>query len=292
MFWIKHHKPVVGAMSMPELLDLYIANKKKLNRRPATIQELQLELGKFVRNHNKPASHITMMDLDKWLDESTRTPVRRNKVKRLLHGFFSFARKQGLIALNPAAELENAAVDEKATEIYALAEVERMLDAAKSDALYSKTVPYYAIGLFAGLRPSEIQSLDWRLIDFEGKLIKVLSETAKRRRNRYVRMSDNLIEWLLPFRMDSGKVAPLYPTILRSRDKILETAKIGKWIPDGMRHTFGSMHLAAYQDAAKTAAEMGQIGTAVLYQHYRELVKPDDAKRFWEIMPKAIDVTQ
>ena len=53
-----------------------------------------------------------------------------------------------------------------------------------------------------------------------------------------------------------------------------------------MRHSFGSYHFAGHHNAALTAAEMGHRGnTQTLFAHYRALVKPKDAARYWEIKP-------
>ena len=51
-----------------------------------------------------------------------------------------------------------------------------------------------------------------------------------------------------------------------------------------MRHTFGSYRLAQCQDAAKVSLEMGN-SPQMVFAHYRELVKPKDAERYWDIKP-------
>ena len=51
-----------------------------------------------------------------------------------------------------------------------------------------------------------------------------------------------------------------------------------------MRHSFVSYRLAATGNAAQTALESGH-DQAVLFHHYRELVKPKDAARYFEIRP-------
>ena len=33
------------------------------------------------------------------------------------------------------------------------------------------------------------------------------------------------------------------------------------------------------------ASEMGHIGPVMMYNHYRDIVRKDDAERFWRIMP-------
>jgi hypothetical protein len=53
-----------------------------------------------------------------------------------------------------------------------------------------------------------------------------------------------------------------------------------------MRHSFVSYRLAAAGNAAQTALESGH-DQAVLFAHHRELVRPKEAARFWEIRPSA-----
>ena len=42
-------------------------------------------------------------------------------------------------------------------------------------------------------------------------------------------------------------------------------------------------HLAEHQSAEKTALEMGHRDTKMLFEHYRELVTKEAAKRYWKI---------
>ena len=60
---------------------------------------------------------------------------------------------------------------------------------------------------------------------------------------------------------------------------------MGSWPPNALRHSFASYHLAHHQDAAKTALQLGHTESRTLFAHYRELVKPADAKLYWRIFP-------
>ena len=54
-----------------------------------------------------------------------------------------------------------------------------------------------------------------------------------------------------------------------------------------MRHTYATMHVGAFRDAAATALNLGHgRSTAMLEQHYRGLVAKDVAERYWTIYPK------
>lgn len=56
------------------------------------------------------------------------------------------------------------------------------------------------------------------------------------------------------------------------------------WPHDVMRHSFCSYALPKY-GATKTAEWAGH-SEQILFQHYRERVKPEDVERFWNILPK------
>lgn len=50
--------------------------------------------------------------------------------------------------------------------------------------------------------------------------------------------------------------------------------------PNAARHSFVSYHLALFQDVAKTELQAGH-DRAVLFEHYRELVTQEDARRYF-----------
>jgi hypothetical protein len=43
--------------------------------------------------------------------------------------------------------------------------------------------------------------------------------------------------------------------------------------------------LAHFKDAAALALEMGHTDSGMIFNHYRALVKPRDAERYWNILP-------
>jgi integrase len=52
-----------------------------------------------------------------------------------------------------------------------------------------------------------------------------------------------------------------------------------------LRHSFASYHLARFNDAAALALELGHTSAQLVFQHYRQLVKPKQAERYWKITP-------
>ena len=79
---------------------------------------------------------------------------------------------------------------------------------------------------------------------------------------------------------------PLYAKLLlTARD----AAKITQWPPNALRHGFASYHLAHFNDAAALALELGHTTSQLVFQHYRQLVKPKDAQAYWQIVPATDD---
>ena len=57
------------------------------------------------------------------------------------------------------------------------------------------------------------------------------------------------------------------------------------WPKNGPRHSYASYRLAATSNAPAVASELGHSTPAMLYAHYRELVLPEEAERYWKIEP-------
>src|SRR5262249_61766831 len=136
---------------------------------------------------------------------------------------------------------------------------------------------------FAGLRRAEIERLDWSEIDFEDGLIKVAGEKSKTKQKRFVTMQPNLREWLLPVRKHKGSVTP--DEFRKRFDAARAAAGIADWPDNALRHSFASYHLAHFKNAADTALQLGHHDSRITFAHYRELVRPKEAERYWKIKP-------
>ena len=62
-------------------------------------------------------------------------------------------------------------------------------------------------------------------------------------------------------------------------------AKIEKWPQDVLRHSFASAHYAFRKNPAQTALLLGHRDQNMLLTHYRDLMKPSEAAKYWEIVP-------
>src|SRR5439155_25059016 len=81
----------------------------------------------------------------------------------------------------------------------------------------------------------------------------------------------------------SGHATP--PKYRDLSDAARETARIEQRPHNALRHSFASYHLARFNDAAALALELGHTSAHLVFQHYRQLVRPKQAERYWNIMP-------
>jgi integrase len=191
---------------------------------------------------------------------------------------FSFAKRRGYVTENPVADVERAKERETEIAILSVNDLARLLECASSDLL-----PFWAIGSFAGLRRSEIERLTWSEVDFDADVIEVKASKSKTASRRLVTIQPNLRAWLAPYRTRIGRVCPLNLQRKINDDRERAGLRAG-WPQNALRHSFGSYHLAQFNDAAKLALEMGN-SAATIFRHYRQLVKPKQAERYWKIAP-------
>jgi integrase len=206
------------------------------------------------------------------------SPLGRNTFRARISTLFEFGRQCGWTDTNPAAEVRKVKVTESSPGILTPEQAARLLEASGT-----QTLPYWAIGLFRGLRTAELERLNWADIHFEESLVEVPSLASKTASRRFVPIRPNLTQWLEPYKAMRG---PLCPTNLRVR---LETdrknAGLGEWPSNGLRHSFGSYHLQQFQNAGQTALEMGHTKAEVTFRHYNQRFRPAAAENFWKIAP-------
>ncbi len=282
-FFVDHSAAGTSGQPIKDVIEDLMRAKRAANRRPDTLKDAEHRLNRFSATFgDRPLGTITLHDLETWLAGLDCQSVTRDNYRRAVVGLFNYGTKRGLCDRNPALGLALSGRDESMPSILTPKQAQDLLEAAVTHA--PDMVPFFAIGLFCGLRPkNELARLQWSNIDFKGKTITVDPATAKRRRSRFVKMSSNLIDWLTSCRQTSG-------TIFYSRRafrRVVEKAGLTAWEPDVMRHSFASYHLVKHGDANATALQLGHAGApGVLFDHYRALAKPKAATAFWKIKPK------
>ena len=287
-FYMAHNHPDGGKTTVAEAVDQFLQSRKDKGCRPITVKDYSDKLKMFSRDMNgRQMAHTTVAAIEKWFDERQFGMETRKSHLRILRAFFQWGVKRRYIAENPARSIDMPKVDKKRVEFLSVADAVKLLTTAQNTR--PDLLPYVALSLFAGLRPSEIHGektghapLDWDKLDFNRKIIDVEPEQTKTRDGRNITMSDNLVEWLLPHRRDQGPIFFHRSAFL----KVLKNSGI-EYTKDVMRHTFGTMHRAMYRNEGETAIQMGDTIKTVKNHYVNPRVDQATAEAFWSIRPSA-----
>jgi integrase len=283
--YVAHLKASEKSCSAVQLVKELVAAKEHDGASARHVSDLRSRLNIFAEKFDgQPVATITSAEIDDWLRSLKVSPVTRNHYRRLIVLAFNFAIGRGYATGNPAEETAKAREPKTKPGILTVDQARALLENASPEIL-----PYIAIGLFAGLRRAEIQRLDWSEIDFDSGHIEVTAEKSKSKiANRFVTMQPNLREWLMPLRKLKGSVTPQETFVFRQLfDQAREAAGFDEWPDNALRHSFASYHVAHFKDAKALALEMGHTDSGMLFNHYRALVKPKEAERYWKIGPAA-----
>jgi integrase len=278
-FYMVHLENTKKSVPLMQAVEEMIAGRQSSGVSKRYSYDLKLRLGRFTKDFpDRSVASVTTAEVDSWLSRLGLAPVTRNTFRRDLRTLFSFGVVREYCPTNPVARARKAKEVEGEVGILTVDETARLLQEA-CDA----TLPYFALGAFAGLRPAELQRLAWDEIDFESKLVQVKASKSKTARRRFVRLRPNLEKWLLPHRHKTGSVSPsnLRKLELETRSR----ARLETWPSNALRHGFASYHLAHFNNAAELALEMGHTNQQMIFDHYRQLVKPKDAALYWQIAP-------
>ncbi len=285
-FYLAHHAPA-GERAVEQVVAELLAATARANRRPRTILDLRNRLALFAGDHRGRGIHtLTGRDVETWLDKRTAgtSATTRRNFFAVLHRLFTFAQSRGYIEGVPLRADAKPKIERRAPAILTPAEAERLMRQAEKKH-GGRMTAYYAIGMFAGLRPeNELRGLRWEDVDQAEGMIHVRAASSKTRRDRFVQIEPTLARWLLPHALQSG---PIFFS-RRAHRKVVENARID-WSPDLLRHTCASYKLARGDDPAAVAAGLGHTGgVGTLFAHYRAIAKPQAAAEFWKIAP-AVD---
>jgi integrase len=281
-FYLSNTDIITANKTVSEAVAELLEAKQQDGRSEAHLADLRARLGVFAREFGTRLIHtLGTGELEDWLRSLAVGNQSRNNYRQRLSILFGFAVKRRYALKNPVTAIDAPTVEVKKPGILTPDEVRKLLVAAGPEIL-----PAIALGAFAGLRPqSEIWRLDWSQIDLAGRTIQI-EKSKNLASHRFVKISDNLAEWLKPYAKTKGSVSPSGDVFWVYIRKARKVAHIRKWPSDCLRHSYASYHLALHKNAAELASELGHgQSLGMLFRHYRNRVKEAEASEYWEIRP-------
>ena len=281
-FFKQHRADAITHKTVAEVVAEVIESKQARGKSLSYIKDLDSRLNRFAKDFAVDIGNITTADVQRWLDSLKVAPQTAKNFRTVIGTLFSFAESRGYIFKggNPVEDVEHISANGGAIEIYSPKEIAGLLAAAPKD-----FVPALALGAFAGLRAAEVERLEWKDIDLAGGFIHVAAEKAKTRSRRLVPALPNLAQWLAPYSKQRGLIWKGTPKTLREARAATVKKSGVAWKDNGARHSFISYRLAETQDVGKVSMEAGN-SPAVVFKHYRELVRPEAAKTWFAVAPE------
>jgi integrase len=282
-FYVRYLRDAERSISVSALIAEYLAGQQRLNRSQAHIYDLRQRLGRFKEDFgDRPVRTVTTKEVESWLHGMKLSAQSVNNYRSRVATLFSYGLKREYVERNPVASIEKIQRVDEAPEIFTPKQIQALLDNAPADLL-----PVLALGAFAGLRSAELLRLDWESIDLLGGLINISASKSKTAKRRLIPIAPNLAQWLAPYVGRSGKIYPYsHRWYHLNVDLLRKAVGLTEWPNNGLRHSFASYHLAKHQNAPQLALEMGHTTPQMIFDHYRELVRPQEAQRYWMISPQ------
>ena len=280
-YYIEHLGKFQSAPTIEAATEKLLAEMKTNNRRERTISDVKSRLGNFVADFGKKRlSEIHLDEIKQWVNNPLWKSQTRIHYLTKLSQLFNFGVRNGYVKENIVELIKRPTPDQTKTEILTVEQAEKLLEHAPQFGL----LPYVAISFFGGLRNAELFRLKSDAIVFEEKVVTVGGEVAKKRATRHVTMKDTLCAWLAGCKLTTGEQVVDAKNFVKNFRALQKAAGITKWPHNGLRHSYGSYHLATFGDAKLTANEMGNT-EEIVHQHYKTLVRKADAERFWALRP-------
>jgi site-specific recombinase XerD len=294
----KARNKTVAPKRVADVVAELIKVKASRNASERYLSDLRGRLNKFAEAFQKDTCNVTTEDIQAWLDNlKSLEGVKLSNAtyghsRQVLHLFFNFAVARGYAHDNPVVGVERVKVKHGATLIFKPEEIAKLLAAATAEFL-----PALAISAFAGLRSAEVERLEWGDIDLTQRHIVLSAEKAKTASRRIIPIHDNLAAWLAPYAGRKGKVWTggwLYKAqgdcaaateVKADEENGVKAQAAVKWKQNALRHSYASYRLAQTQNAAQVALECGN-SPQMIFAHYREIVRPVDAQRWFNVKPE------
>jgi len=217
--------------------------------------------------------------------------------RRALSSFFLWCMKgkRHWAVNNPcyAVEIEGfATADHHEPVVLPVEECRALLQAAEN-LQKGRSVPYVALCMFGGLRPTEAARLTWDQVNLKDGEIRLKGAQTKTGKGRIVVIDKTLKAWLSQYRkrgeiyrsayekdLRQGRISSGYGTPTK------EQPDLKPWVSDVLRHTAISHYFRLTGSYGRTAEQFGN-SEAIIKKHYQGRVTSAETKQFYALRPSA-----
>lgn len=265
-----------------------------------TINSYENDLNKFEEYYkSKDLLKITSKDIEKYIRTlSNLAPTTVSHNISSLKTFYSYFLKQGRISNNPTDGIKSPKLGIHLPTYLTIDEVNKLLDIEVTDAFSSRNKAILELMYATGLRISEVISLEFKNIDYDECIIRVMGKGSK---ERIVPVNDYAIKYLKEYinnyRHELVKNEINNYIFLNNHGRMLTRQGIFKIIknyaalknikktigPHTLRHTFATHLLENGADLRVIQELLGHsdISTTQIYTHLTKEALHNEYKKYF-----------
>ena len=221
---------------------------------------------------------ISTDTIERYLENKAVSNQTRKNLRNYLGQFFNWAIKKSYHKENPVKGVE-ITVMKSSPKFFTVEQCETILAKSVEHDLES----YFALCLFAGIRPKEVERMTWNNVNLATKEIHLTADMTKTKKDRLFTMSDNLAAWLKSLDGTKPLVNPNYKRVKNKVFSSLQRDGI-EWIQDGLRHSFATYHYAKHKSLELLRHDMGN-SPDIIERFYKGAIPQAEVEKFWGINP-------
>ena len=287
---LTNHREPAERKPLPEAISEYVAAKNREFEQDHIsdhqMRRIRWDLGRLEKHfRGKSVAELTVTSLVAYLELRQPSLKTYNNRRGTLSTFFKFAFLRGWIVDNPILRIPQHRLRQRrgSAPTLSVAQAREFMEFMEGHE-GGIWVPYYALCLFAGVRPGvpggEIHKLQPDAVRLDEGVIRISAEVSKVREPRKIVIQPNLAAWLRAYPLDK------FPIIVGNFKKRRERfAKRFSLSHDVMRHTFISMLVAKHRSFGEAALQAGN-SESIIRRHYLDLKTSAEAEEFFNIYPK------
>ncbi len=276
-------------ISVGDAAAAYLASKRQEHARgllsACQLKDIRLQLETLKKHFpNKTLSQLSRESLAIHCQRGNASPKTFNNRRGVLFTFFKFSFFKDWLAANPLEKVPHLRIAHHRGSAKTLSaeQVEKLMRHVEQLA-GGAFVPFFALAMFAGIRPclraGEILKLRPEHVRLDTGVILIEPEVSKVRMKRNVAIQPNLAAWLTAYPLEKFPIIPA--NLQHERARI---AKLFVLSHDIMRHTFISMHVGKFRSMGEAALQAGN-SESIIRKHYLDLKTKEESEQFFAITP-------
>lgn len=282
-FYAEHHREITS-VRLDEAIPHFIQSREKMNVTLGHLAQIRRHLSCLqTRFPGRNLEELRTAELESWVDSLPWQASTKNFLRRTLVALGHWAQKQGHLAKQRPTEfkgLTRRKEPAREIQIFTPEQMRKLLDHAAPSLL-----PWLVLGGFCGLRGAELSRVEWTDIRWEQGCLILPGRKTKTARRRSVEIPANALQFLLPYRNQTGRILSYSDRQTPQKMTAALCAKLGfAWPLNGLRHSFCTYHYALNGNKHETARQAGN-SPAMLDQHYLDATSRAQAQAWFSIQP-------